>query len=111
VASLKRPAGFNAIFFVFIPSEVRKWTALLVECGEVCQYYFSIFETADYTGEADNEMRKARIRAFFRLLLLLVLDEDYGRANQIPLLALWNSGAEATSLYSSAACPTTAQLI
>jgi hypothetical protein len=64
VASLKRPAGFNAIFFVFIPSEVRKWTALLVEYGEVCQYYFSIFETADFMGEADNEIRKTKVRIF-----------------------------------------------
>jgi hypothetical protein len=37
---------------VFIPLGDRKWTALLAECGEICQHYFSIFETAD---DADNE--------------------------------------------------------
>jgi hypothetical protein len=28
---------------VFIPQEVREWTALLAECAETCQHYFSIF--------------------------------------------------------------------
>jgi hypothetical protein len=59
---LKRPARFNAIFSVFIFSEVREWTALLVECREVCQYYFSIFEIADYVDCADNAVLRRPLK-------------------------------------------------
>ena len=59
---LKRPARFNAVFFVSIPSEVREWTPLLVECGEVCQYYFSIFEIADYMDGADNTVLRRPLK-------------------------------------------------
>ena len=59
---LKRPARFNAIFSVFIFSEVREWTALLVECREVCQYYFSIFETVDYMDGADNTVLRRPLK-------------------------------------------------
>ena len=47
----------------------------------MCQHYFSIFETANYTDHADNEMSKTNVRAFFRLPLLLVLDEVQRPAN------------------------------
>ena len=62
MASLKRPAGFNAIFFVFIPPEAREWTALLVEYGEVCPYYFSIFETADFMDGLDNTVLRRPLK-------------------------------------------------
>ena len=50
VAFVETPARFNADFLCLIPSEIRKWTPLLAECAELCQYYFSIFETVDYMG-------------------------------------------------------------
>ena len=54
VAFVETPARFNADFLCLIPSEIRKWTPLLAECAELCQYYFSIFETVDYMDGADN---------------------------------------------------------
>ena len=59
---LKRPARFNAVFFVLFPRRSRKWTPLLAECAEMCQYYFSIFEIADYMDGADNTVLQRRLK-------------------------------------------------
>ena len=43
MAFVETPGAFQRCFLCFIPSEVRKWTPLLAEHAEMCQYYFSIF--------------------------------------------------------------------
>jgi hypothetical protein len=58
---LKRPVRFEAVF-LFFPLEAREWTEVLVECGEVCQYYFSIFETADYTDCGKNTVLRRPLK-------------------------------------------------
>ena len=54
MAFVETPGAFQRCFLCLIPSEVREWAPLLVECGEVCQHYFSIFEIADYMDCAGN---------------------------------------------------------
>jgi hypothetical protein len=49
VALLKTPGAFQRYFLCFYLLGGPGVDCLLVERGEVCQYYFSIFETADYT--------------------------------------------------------------
>jgi hypothetical protein len=62
VAFVETPARFNADFLCLIPSEIRKWTPLLAECAELCQYYFSIFETVDYMDGADNTVLRRPLK-------------------------------------------------
>jgi hypothetical protein len=76
--------------------------ALLVERSKLCQYYFSIFENADYTGEADNEVRKTKVRAFFRSYSCSRWTKNTGPRIRYRCSPSGILGAEAT--YSSAAC-------
>jgi len=50
VAFVEAARRVSTLFSLFLSSRGPGVDCLLVECGEVCQYYFSIFEIADYIG-------------------------------------------------------------
>jgi hypothetical protein len=62
---LKRPAVSTLFSLFLFPRRSGEWASLLVECGEVCQYYFAIFETADCMDEADNMVLRRPVPRLF----------------------------------------------
>jgi hypothetical protein len=101
---------------VFIPLGDRKWTALLAECGEICQHYFSIFETANYADDADNENEQDEGPRIFPALAPALAGtttkskrptkhaNNAKETHRYRRYALEFWGAKATCLYSSAVC-------
>jgi hypothetical protein len=44
MAFVETPRSVSKLFSIFLGG-AGKWTPLLAECGEMCQYYFSISTT------------------------------------------------------------------